>query len=180
MIRTGKRFFISLTIVLIVSIILAPLITFSYLTNSYNSVIDLHRIIEKDLQQQVGSLTEQNKQLNAEKSQLTNLTQPYLITRIGWYLHKSNDPVASSKNTFTIYGRIYNIGHLEANNTELTVRFYGNNDTLLQTSTIPIGTVLSITNSTAPFEMPFEIGKRDLGCSVADSVTKINVDLRYQ
>jgi len=176
MLRTGKRFSISLVIILLVSTILAPLITYSYLTNSYNSVIDTHINKEKDLQQQVDSLTEQNKQLNAEKSQLTNLTQPYLITRIGWYLHKSNDPVALSKNTFTIYGKIFNIGNLPANNAELTIRFYGSNETLLQTSTIHIGIIPSITNST----MPFDMARQNIDCSVADAVTDIDVALHYQ
>ena len=116
MIGSGKRFFISLVIILLFSTILTPLLTFSYLTNSYNSVIDTHINKEKILQQQVDSFTEQNKQLKEENSQLTNLTQPYLITSIGWYIHKSNDPVSYSKNTFTIYGKIYNIGLLPANN----------------------------------------------------------------
>jgi hypothetical protein len=176
MIGSGKRFFIGLVIILIVSTILTPLLTFSYLTNSYDSVIDTHINKEKDLQHQVDSLTEQNIQLNVENSQLTNLTQPYLITSIGWYLHKSNDPVSSSRNTFTLYGKIYNIGHISAYNAELTVRFYGSNETLLQTSTMHLGVVLSITNSS----VPFEIGKRDIDCSMADSVTDVDLSLNYQ
>ena len=173
---SGKRFFIGLVIILLISTILTPLLTFSYLTNSYDSVIDTHVNKEKDLQQQVNSLTEQNKQLNAENSQLTNLTQPYLITSIGWYVHKSNDPMASSRNTFTLYGKIYNIGHTQANNAELTVRFYGSNETLLQTSTIHLGVVSAITNSS----VPFDIGKRDIDCSVADSVANVDLYLNYQ
>jgi hypothetical protein len=180
MIRTGKRSFICSSIILLILTVLAPLITYSYLTNSYDLVIDSYTNKEKDLQQQVNGLTEQNIHLNQEKSQLTNLTQPYLFTRIGWYLHKSNDPVSSSKNTFTIYGRIYNIGQLPSNNTELTVRFYGSNETLLQTSTIRLGAVLSITNSTAPFDMPFDIEKQNIACSVADAVTDVDISLRYQ
>jgi hypothetical protein len=176
MIGFGKRFFIVLVIILLVSTILAPILTFSYLTNSYNSVIDTHINKEKDLQQQVDYLTEKNNQLNAENAQLTNLSQPYLVTSIGWYVHKSNDPVSSSRNTFTIYGKIYNIGHLPANNAEITVRFYGSNQTLLQTSTVHLGIIYSITNST----IPFDIGKRDIDCSVADSVTDVELYLNYQ
>lgn len=176
MISFGKCFFTSVVIILIVSTILAPLITFSYLTNSYNSVIDTHINKEKDLQQQVDSLTEQNKQINAENSQLTNLTQPYFVTSIGWYLHKSNDPVSSSKNTFTIYGTIYNIGNLPAHNVELTVRFYDSNVTLLQTSTLHLGIIPSITNSTVPFDM----GMKNIDCSVADSVKDLDLSLHYQ
>ena len=114
--------------------------------------------------------------MNAENSQLTNLTQSYLITSIGWYLHKSNDPVASSKNTFTIYGTMYNIGNSPANNVELTIRFYGSNETLLQTSTMHVGVVPSILNST----MPFDMGKKNIDCSMADSVTDVNLSLHYQ
>ena len=128
------------------------------------------------MQQRIESLTEQNKELNEENSQLSNLSQPYFITSIGWYLHKSNDPVLSSKNTFTIYGTIYNIGNLPANNVELTVRFYGGNETLLQTSTIHLGIISSITNSTAPFNM----GMKNIDCSVADSVTDLELSLHYQ
>ena len=176
MIGSGKRFFMGLVIILLFSTILTPLLTFSYLTNSYDSVIDTHVNKEKDLQQQVNNLTEQNKQLNAENSQLTNLTQPYIITSIGWYVHKSNDPVSSSRNTFTLYGKIFNIGHTQANNAELTVRFYDSNGTLLQTSTIHLGVVSSITNSS----VPFDIGKRDIDCSVADSVADVDLSLNYQ
>ena len=176
MVSFGKRFLISAVIILLFSTILAPLIILSSLTNSYNFVIDTHVNKEKELQQKIDSLTEQNNQLNAENSQLTNLTQPYLITSIGWFVHKSNDPVASSKNTFTIYGTIFNIGNLPANNVELTVRFYGGNETLLQTSTLHVGVIPSITNST----MPFDMGKKNIDCSVADSVTDVELSLHYQ
>ena len=179
MISMGKGLLIGLSIILIASLVLAPLLTYSYLTNSYNSVIDAHKNNEKDLLRLIDSLAEKNKELTEEKSQLTNITQPYLITRIGWYLHKSDDPVTSSKNTFTIYGRIYNIGILPANDAELEVRFYGRNDTLMQTSTIHLGLVPSIVNSTDPFSMPFDIGKRDIGCLVADSVMDVEISLHY-
>ncbi len=172
----NRRFVTSVVLILVFTAVLAPLITFSNLTNSYNSVIDTHVTKEKDLQQKVDSLTEQNKQLNAENSQLTNLSQPYVITSMGWYLHKSNDPVSSSRNTFTIYGTIYNIGNLPANNVELTVRFYGSNETLLQTSTIHLGIIPSITNSTVPFDM----GLKNIDCSVADAVTYLDLSLHYQ
>lgn len=176
MIGFGKSFLISAVIILLFSTVIAPLITFSYLTNSYNSVIDIHLNKEKELQQKIDTLTEQNKQLNEENSQLTNLTRPYFITSMGWYLHKSNDPVSASKNSFTVYGTIFNIGNLPANNVELTVRFYGSNETLLQTSTIHLGIIPSITNSTVPFDM----GIKNIDCSVADSVTDLDLSLRCQ
>ena len=172
----GKRIFICLATILLILVIIAPLITYSYLTNTNNSVIASYVSKQKDLQQQVNSLTEQNQRLSQENSQLTNLTQPYLITCLGWYLHKSDDPVASSKNTFTIYGTIYNIGHLPANNVEFTVKFIGSNETLLQTSTLHVGVIPSITNST----MPFELGNRNIDCSMADSVTNVDISLHYQ
>ena len=175
MIQINKRFFICLTTTLIILIILASLITDTYLTNTYNAVIDSERNTEKDLQQQVDSLTGQNKILNEENSQLTNLTQPFLITSLGWYLHNSDDPVASSKNTFTIYGKIYNVGQLPANNTELTIKFYGSNETLQQTSTIQLGMISPITD----FTVPLDIGTHNINCSVADSVTDVDVSLQY-
>lgn len=102
MIRVNKLFII-LAITLLILTILVPLITYSYLTNTYNANINSSRNKEKNLQQQVDSLTAQNKQLNEqlneENSQLTNLTQPFLETRLGWYLHNSFDPVSSSRDT---------------------------------------------------------------------------------
>ena len=154
--------------------VLAPLITYAYLKNSYRADIDSYRNLIVALKQQVDSLTEENRQLSEEKSQLTNLTQPYLITSLGWYLHKSNDPVISSRNSFTIYGKIYNIGNLQANNVELRVKFYGNN-TLLQNSTVHVGVIQSITNSTSPFDMI----RKEIACSVADAVTNVDISLHY-
>lgn len=171
-----KRFLVWFVIVLLFLVILLPVITYSSLTSTYDSVLDSYRNNNDNLQQQVYSLTEQNKQLDEEKSQLTNLTQPHLITAVGWYLHKSNDPVESSKNTFTIYGTITNIGTMPANNVEFTVNFNGSNETVLQTSTIHVGVVPSILNSSVPFNM----GKYNIDCSMADSVVDIDVSLHYQ
>ena len=84
--------------------------------------------------------------------------------------------MSSSKNTYTIYGTIFNIGNLPANNAELTIRFYGSNETLLQTSTIHLGIISSITNSTVPFDM----GIKNIDCSIADSVTDIDFSFHYQ
>ena len=172
----GRRFLICLAVLLLILAIAVPLITYAYVANANKSVIASYISKERVLQQQVDSLAEQNKRLNQENLQLTNLTQPNLITSIGWYLHKSNDPVATSKNTFTIYGRIYNIGSLPANNAEISVKFLASNDTLLQVSTIHLGIIPSITNST----MPFDIGNRNIDCSVADSVTNVTISLHYQ
>lgn len=180
MMHLGKSFFAGSSIILLILAVLGPLITYSQLTGSYNSAIDSHKNTENSLQQQINNYTKQNFLLKQEISQLTNLTKPYLFTRIGWYVHKSDDPVVESKNTFTIYGSIYNVGTLPANDTKLTVRFFGTNQTLLQTSEIQLGVVPSITNSTVPFEMPFDLGKHNISCSVADAVTDVEVSINYK
>jgi hypothetical protein len=172
--KASKLLYLCLVAAIVIAV-LAPLITYVDLTNTYNNVIDSYRNQTKDLQQQIDNLTEQNRKLNEEKAQLTNLTQPYLITSLGWYLHKSNDPVVSSKNTFTIYGKIFNLGLLAANNAEITIKFYGN-ETLLQTSTVHIGPIQPITNSSVPYQM----GNKNVDCSVADSVTNVDISVHYQ
>jgi hypothetical protein len=179
MIHIGKRFFIGLSAILLVLVVLVPLTMYSYLTDSFNSIVTFHKNEETELLQKIDNLSKQNVVLQKEISQLSNLTLPYLFSRLGWYLHKSDDPVSSSRNTFTIYGRIYNIGNQPANNTELTIKFYGSNETLLQTSIVKIGTIPSITNSTSPFELPFDIGKQNIGCLVADKVTNVEISLTY-
>jgi hypothetical protein len=170
-----KRF-LSCLMILLILLVLAPLITYSALTNNYNASIDSYRNKERNLQQQIDSLTEQNRQLTEENSQLTNLTQPHLVSKLGWFLHRSNDPVASSKNTFTIYGTISNLGFFPANNTELTIKFYDSKFALVQTSNIHLGVIQSITNSTAPFS----VGTHNIDCSAADTVLDIVVSLNYQ
>jgi hypothetical protein len=169
-----NKLFMILAVILLILTILVPVIIYSNLTKTNNAIVDSYRNKENDLQQQVDSLAGQNKQLTEENSQLTNLTQPFLETRLGWYLHKSDDPVSSSKNTFTIYGQIYNIGQLPANNTELIIKFYGSNETLLQTSTIFLGVIPPITD----FTVPFDIGTHNIDCSVADSVANVAISLQ--
>ena len=38
------------------------------------------------------------------------LMEPYIETKLGWYLHGSSDLVASSRNKLTLYGLVLNIG----------------------------------------------------------------------
>ena len=172
----NKRFFMCLAIILLTLFILPPLITYSTLTNAYNSAVASYSAKENRLQQQINSLTEQNSRLTKENSQLTNLSQPFLISKIGYYLHKSNDQYSYSRNQFTIYGIIYNIGNSPANNTELTIKFYDSTKACVQTSTLHLGVIQSVTNSTGPYS----IGTENIDCSVADTVADIDIQLHYQ
>ena len=86
-------------------------------------------------------------------------------------MNKSFDLVPGSRNTFTIYGKVLNVGATTAENCRLMVDFY-DNMTLLQTSEIEIG-----------------MGKVDYWSDVivrevvrvdsADSVTKIEVTPKW-
>jgi hypothetical protein len=96
--------------------------------------------------------------------------QPYLVTDLGWYLHNSTDPVSNMANKFTIYGDIQNEGATDAQNCSLIIKFY-NNETLLQTSNIPIGEIKG-------FDGCAYLNSTNVPCSVADSVTRIEVYLR--
>ncbi len=171
-----KRFTICLAAVLLCLTAVTPFLMYSYLTGTYGPIIDSYKNREKTLQQQVDKLKLENAQLSQGYSQLTNLTQPHVITCLGWYLHKSNDQYTYSKNKFTIYGKIINIGDTPANNAELTIKFYDASNASVQTSTIYIGTVHSIINVTASPD----IGTHNIDCPAADSVTDIDVSLQYQ
>jgi hypothetical protein len=81
-------------------------------------------------------------------------------------LHDSSDPVNASRNKFTIYGSILNVGATTATNCKLKVNFY-DNMSLLQSSEISI---LNI----GPWS------DRDVNtvidCDCANSVTRIEVE----
>ena len=173
----SKRFLKSLAIILLIFTILAPSVTYSYFTSIYTNK---ERSLEQQMDSQIDRLQSNINTLNEENSQLTNLTQPYLITDLGWYLHTSNDPVPSSKDTLTVYGTIYNIGALPAYNAELFVKFYGYPSTLpeliitlLQTSNISLGGIPSTNN----FGAPFNIGSHDITCLSADHVTNVTISI---
>lgn len=171
--RSARLVCLGLVVAIVIGI-LVPTVTYLHFTNAYSSDFDSYRNQIKDLQQQLDELIEENRQLREKNFHLTEIIKPNLVTSLGWYLHKSDDPVDSSRNTFTIYGKISNTGLFPANNVELTIKFYGN-DTLFQSSKIHVGTIQSL-NSTRPAETI----RKDIAWSMADSVTTIDVSLRYE
>jgi len=93
------------------------------------------------------------------------LMEPYLVTRLGWYLHNSSDPVPVSRNKLTIYGQVRNIGAENASNCRLIVTFYSTNN-VVQTSEIDLGTIRYWDSRYL---------RRNINCEMADSVTRIEV-----
>jgi hypothetical protein len=86
--------------------------------------------------------------------------------QIQWYLHNSSDPIEESRNEFTIYGEITNIGAKTAYHCKLIVKFYSNN-AVIQTSEIYIGTIDYWSHSSF---------REVTDCQLADSVTRIEVE----
>lgn len=102
-------------------------------------------------------------------TELPSSFQPYLVTDLGWYLHNSTDPISNMADRFTIYGYIRNEGAADAQNCSISIRFY-NNEELLQTSSIPIGEINGF------FGIAY-LNSTNIPCSVADSVTRTEVNL---
>ena len=152
---------------------LSPVTSYFYFNNKFDPIIANYKAQiaacssqNMNLNQQNANLEEKNNRLECENKQLTNLTEPYLVAQLGWYLHTSSDVVPSSRDSFNIYGTILNIGVLNAENCSLIIGFY-DNMTLLQTTTLPLGVINS--GSTKTLE------NTQLGCGVADSVNRIDV-----
>ncbi len=158
---------IVLSICLIISILLplANYLNFENILNaktqSYALNISSAQNENERLKQEITNLTQQ---LEVAKDPL--MTKPYFVTSLGWYLHKSSDPVSNMANSFTIYGDILNVGAADAN-CSLIIKFY-NNQTLLQTSNIPIGEMKHWTNT--------NLATTNIPCNAANSVTRIEVD----
>lgn len=125
--------FLAITSVCILIAILSPLASYFYFYNRFNTTFESYKL-------QLWDVWQENKKLEELKKIDQNpwLVKPFLVTTLGWYLHKSSDPVNSSRNTFTIYGRVLNVGATTAVECKLIVYFY-DNVTLLQTSEIEVG-----------------------------------------
>jgi hypothetical protein len=153
-----------------IGLVIAVLIPiFSYI-HFENIVISQNAKIA-NLNDQIDDLQAQNDHLRQENSQLVNITKPYLVTKLGWYIHKSNDSVISTRNTFTIYGAISNLGNAPALNPQLTIYFYDRNHTLLLKSKVDIPTVNPLTMD--------QLEKQHVACEVADQVTNVDIKLEY-
>ena len=102
---------------------------FNSIVESYESQIESYQLqiselqnstllqIDKDFQWKIGNYVRM-------KPFDPYLEEPYLVTDLGWYLHKSSDPAPASRNKLTIYGTICNVGVETAYNCNLIVYFY--------------------------------------------------------
>ena len=158
-----------ISVCLIISILL-PIATYTYFENTLNSKTQTYNL-------NIASAQQENQELNQQIANLTQqlgvaenplMSKPYFVTSFGWYLHKSYDPVPDMAKQFTIYGDVLNVGATDAQNCSLIIKFY-NNDTLLQTSNIPIGEINHWTTT--------DIDQKNTPCGVANSVTRIDVNL---
>ena len=160
---------IVISICLLVSI-LSPLVSYFSFENILNSKNQSYNL-------NISSAQEQNENLKQEISNLTQqignsqnplISKPYLVTKLGWYLHNSSDTKANMANEFTIYGNILNVGATDAQNCSLIIKFY-NNEKLLQTSSISIGII--------PHWSDKDLTLRNIPCSVANSVSRIDIEV---
>jgi hypothetical protein len=167
-------------IICVIISILSPIVSYVYFENMFNSNIQSYN---SSLSSENERLTGVIEKLNQENMNLTqrlgdaeNFVKPYLVTELGWYLHKSTDPVNKSRNALTIYGNIINTGATTAKQCSLTIKFYSN-ETLVQTSDVYIGDIegwSEITGVNRQYVAP-----RDIACSWADSVTRIEITRKW-
>jgi hypothetical protein len=102
---------IVISICLIVSI-LSPLVSYFSFENilasknrSYNLNISSAQEENENLKKEISNL---KQQLGIAENPL--ISKPYLVTKLGWYLHNSLDTKVNNANEFTIYGNILNVG----------------------------------------------------------------------
>jgi len=118
------------------------------------------------------AMQQENENLEEEIRSLENApysTKPYLVTKLGWYLHDSSDQIAESKRTFTIYGYVFNVGATNATNCKLIINFC-DNITSLQTSELDLGDIAFWT---------YRSISRVIDCRLADSVTRIKITPKW-
>ena len=154
--------------VCVVIALLSPIAVYVYFNNiveGYKSEVEFYKLQSSNPVQEYEELKEKTREFM--KPYDPYLNEPYLATEIGWYLHNSSDPVEESRNEFTIYGRITNIGAKTAYHCTLTVKFYSNN-AVIQTSEVYMGII--------DYWSQRSIYDEVIGCQHADSVTKIGVE----
>ncbi len=152
-----NKAFTAIASVCIVIAITSPIVSYIYFSERLNSTSESYDL-------QILKLQQENEELREEIIRLS--TEPNLVTILGWYLHGSSDPVKDLRNKLTIYGDIYNDGATTAYNCTLIVKFY-NNQTLLQTSEIRLGTIKSWFDRQV---------NTVIDCDCADNVTRIEVE----
>lgn len=163
-----KKSLIMVTSICVVISILSPLISYTYFEGKLNSNLESYNL-------NVSMAEQENERLKQEIENLTQkvenpyLTMPFLVTNLGWYVHNSADVINTSRNKFTIYGTVLNVGATTAQNCSLIIHFY-RNTTLLQTSEVYIGEIKPWSSS--------RVGQT-IQCSMADSVTRIEVKPKW-
>ncbi len=121
---------------------------------------------------EISAIQQENENLEEEIRSLENAPysmKPYLVTKLGWYLHNSSDPIDESKRTFTIYGYVFKVGATNATNCKLVINFC-DNLTSLQTSELDLGEIAYWT---------YHYISRVVDCRFADSVTRIEITPKW-
>ncbi len=158
--------FIAIATICVTIAVLSLLASYVYFYSRFNATFESYKL-------QIWDVWQENKKLEELKKIEQNpyLIKPYLVTTLGWYLHDSSDPVSSSRNTLTIYGKVLNVGATTAVNCRLIVNFY-DNMTLLQTSETDMGT--------GKVGYWSDIYVREIiRCDSADFVTRIEVTPKW-
>ena len=167
-----KRTLLAIICICIVVAILSPIASRIYFSSALNDASESYELQISDLQQENTRLWQEIEQLNERNEGLKDpyFKESFLVTELGWYLHGSTDLKEYSRNKFTIYGKVYNVGATNATNCKLIVNLY-DNLTLLQQSEIDLGTINYWSH---------EYVRKDIDCEIADSVTRIEVERTWR
>ena len=163
-----KRALLAITCTCIMVAILSPIASYIYSSDRLIEASESFDFQISDLQQETEGLRQEIEQIREESEDLMDpyVMESFLVTELGWYLHNSRDPVNYSKNKFTIYGHVYNVGATNAKDCKLVVSLYDNKK-LLQQSDIDLGLISYWSRTWV---------RRDIDCELADYETKIEVE----
>jgi len=158
--------------------IFSPIISYVYFQQ-----VDMASPEIKRLQGVIDKLNSEKQLLQQQLENSSALTRANLVTSIGYYLHPSTDPVPKSRNTFTIYGSVTNIGLMTAYNCYLNISLYDKYNTTVQHEriTIGIGGILYAYGDTHDTSYGnynnnfYSIYQRNIGCPQANQVTRIEI-----
>ncbi len=163
--------------------ILSPIVSYVYFENMLNSNIQSYFSSENErLTGVIEKLNQENRNLTQRLADAENSVKPNLVTSLGWYLHKSSDPVNKSRNSLTIYGTVYNVGATTAKQCSLNIRLHSN-ETIVQTADIYIGDIKGWseigTDTNYSQRNQYYITPRNIACTSADSVTRIEITPKW-
>ena len=170
-----KKTLLAITVVCLVIAVLSPIVSYIYFSDRLSDVSESYEMQISELQNSM--LLQINRDLKGKIANYVRmkpfdpyLTDPYLFTDLGWYLHNSSDPILASRNKLTVYGIVRNVGVETAYNSKLIVYFYGNN-AVLQKSEVNMGAINY---------WEYNYIKRDIDCESADNVTRIEVERTWE